>query len=555
MSDLDIRPQTASLTAGETQQFEAFQDGKSVQGAQWSLQPNDAGTINDSGLYTAPKSILPTQQVMVKAEKGDASGSAAIELKPARVAGAQGDHRTLWTTILGIYLLACLGITLGIVICKWEDLCPTCKPGRVRVSPPVVTLMPSQSQLFTANIPVTWSSPGLSQGVEGLFKAPPVDASGVGKVQFVATRKGQPSAAAEVFLSSKGSLSLQPSQATVTTGGSIDLTAVAVPPPPAPPTQAPQVSWLNPAIGTLTPSSPNSLTARFSVAASAVDRPTTILVLAQIADDPNRTAGAWITVKPASLLTGVCEDGDCYDIGGLLFLLSLMGALGAIVHAISSFTAFVGNREFQPSWIWWYIFKPFLGGLVALAVFLVFRAGFGLGSFSLDTADCLKSAALAILIGLFSELATIKLKDVFEALFTPRSDQRQDSLGGGKPSVPTLVSLDPSTATVGQDLKILTLHGTGFAPDCQVKIGNSDPRKPSSTTATVLIVPLKPEDLAKDGKVPVIVYNKAQNGDPSNTLQLEVLPAKSDGVGNQPVGAGGGNQPPGGKEAQGEGKS
>ncbi len=523
MPDLEIRPQTASLTAGQVQQFAAFQDGNPVEDAQWSLQPKGAGTIESSGLYTAPKSIFRTQRVVVRAEKGGAYGSAVMELEP------------LWTKILGIYLLVCLVIILGIVTWQWENLCPTCKPGRARVIPPVVTLMPAQSQLFTANVPVTWSGPGPSQGVAGLFKAPSVDASGVGKVQFVAKPKGQTSAAAEVFLSSKGGLSLQPAQATITTGGSIDLTAVSILPPPpavqalpsqAPPAQALQVSWLNPAIGTLTPSGPNNSTARFSVATSAVDRPTTLLILARIADDPNRTAGAWITVKPAALLTGVCEDEDGYNVGGLLFLLFLMGALGAIVHAISSFTAFVGNREFQPSWIWWYIFKPFLGGLVALAVFLVFRAGFGLGSFSLDTADCLKSSAFAILIGLFSELATIKLKDVFEALFTPRSDQRQDSLGGGKPSGPTLVSLDPSTVTVGQDLKTLTLHGTGFAPDCQVKIGSSDPRKPNAPAApTMLVVPLNPEDLKNIGKVPVIVYNKAQNGDPSNTLQLEVKAA------------------------------
>ena len=70
MSDLEIRPQTASLTAGQTQQFAAFQDGNPVQDAQWSLQPKGAGTIESSGLYTAPRPIFRAQKVVVRAEKG-----------------------------------------------------------------------------------------------------------------------------------------------------------------------------------------------------------------------------------------------------------------------------------------------------------------------------------------------------------------------------------------------------------------------------------------------------------------------------------------------------
>ncbi len=570
MPELEVRPKIAfrkvSLKSGETLQLEAFQNDQPVQGAQWSLQAENPGTIDaGSGLYTAPQRIDRSQRIKATASKDGSSGATVIRLRPSfwtRIrrlwphsrrpvvtvtdtgdgasGSAGGGAERLWTNPLGIYLLLCLILILGIVTWQWTNLCPTCNPGEVRVYPPAVTLTPSQSQLFTANVPVTWTGKGMgsSKSAPGLFSASSLNASKDNWVQIVATQTGgkHKSGVADVYLSSKGGLSLQPSQVTVSTGGSVDLIAVPLA-PPSPQTpgqnqtgeapQPPQVIWTGPSIGSITTSGPGNSNARFTVPPAAVDHPMTVQVFAQIADDPGRRAGAWISVKPTSLLTGVCEDGDGYDVGKLLLLLFLMGSLGGVIHGISSFSAFVGNRDFKPSWIWWYIYKPFQAGLVALAVFLVFRAGFGVGNFSLDTADCLKSSAFAIMIGLFSELAAIKLKDVFESLFTPRNDQRKDPLSGV--SAPTLVRIDPPNVTVGKAPPSLILHGTGFVQDCQVKIGISGPRKPTPpVTATQLTVPLKPEDI-KPGKVPIIVFNKPPDGDPSNTLELEVSD-KQDGA-------------------------
>jgi hypothetical protein len=517
MSNLEIHPQSASMTAGQTQQFEASQNGQPVKPT-WSLQPSPRkagsnGEVQNSGVYSAPKGIFRNRKIVVVAQMTDgSSGSAVVELVPL----------SFWTTFVGAYLLGSLVILLVAITVGWRALCPSCHPERVRVSPPVVTLGPSQSQLFTANVPVQWKGSHLS--TDGLYTTP--SASKAGKAQLVAKQGGRPQtpAAADVFLSTTGSLALQPSQATVTTGGSLDLTAVADPLPAADTV----VHWLSPPLGTLTPTSatgPGSATARFTVPASAVDRPTTLQIVARIDEATPRLAGAWVTVRPASLLTGICEDGDSFNVGGLLLLLALMGALGAIIHAISSFTTFVGNREFLTSWVWWYVFKPFLGGLVALVVFLVFRAGFGAGSFSLDAADCLKSAAFAALIGLFAEQATLKLKDIFDSLFTPRTDPRKDAAGGAKATAPILISLDPPSVVAGQKIASLTLHGSGFAAECQVKLGTSTPRKPTSVTSTQLVVPLTAEDIKGPTSLPVIVYNKPPEDSPSNTVKLEVTAA------------------------------
>lgn len=547
---LVINPQNAVLTAGQTQKFEAtLENGQPAEGVTWSIQPSStffaffnffrnkddkppksgkAGRIDPWGIYVAPSRIFLHRRVVILAEKvGNAPAMASVELIPLKS----------WTQFVGFYLLTFFLALVATLFWGWDALCPTCKPGKVRVSPPVVTLMPGQSQTFTTNMDVQWEGTGMA--LSGLYTAPPEGS----KTQVRATAKGAKTGTAEVFISPTGGLSLQPLNAVIRGGGSVDFTAVLTSPPaprsPSPPPQAPAgaveenapapaspapvvIDWMSPETGTLKALETDGLVARFSVPDKAVDRPTTFMILVRTrGESPARIAGAWVTVQPQDLLTGICGDDSEYKTGSLLLLLAIMGALGGLIHGISSFTTFVGNREFLMSWVWWYIFKPFLAALVALVVFLVFRAGFDLGNFSLGTADCLKAAAFAALIGLFAEQATIKLKDIFETLFTPKNDPRRDEAGKVK-KTPKLDNLDPASVTVGQGVKTLTINGTDFAPDCQVKIGSTNLRKPTSVTTTKLVVPLQATDLEKPDKVDVIVFNKPPDGEPSNPLPFEV---------------------------------
>ena len=554
MPDLVISPKNAVLTAGQTQQFEAvLEDGSPAPGVRWSVQttekPGEAGQIESSGTYMAPLRIFRNRKVVIQAQKeGSKPATALVELNPVKS----------WVQFVGYYLLfSFLGLLL-LLVWKWDALCPQCRPCNVRVSPPVVTLMPGQSQAFTANMPVTWKD----MGIPGLYAAPEQIPSG-GKAQVLATSPGDPpkTGTAEVFFSPTGGLFLQPLQAVVRGAGSVDLTAVLTSPPPSPRAPAtdqaegtsgmtsdqaeddgepaddqpegaaapgasdsPVLDWMSPEIGTLTALESNGMVARFSVPDKAVDRPTRLMILARTRETPPRIAGAWVTVQPADLLTGTCGDDYEYNVARFLLLLAIMGALGGLIHGISSFTTYVGNREFLASWVWWYVFKPFLAALVALVVFLVFRAGFGVGDYSLGAADCLKASAFAALIGLFAEQATIKLKDIFETLFTPRNDPRRDEAGKVKPKGPTITSLAPDSVTEGQSVQTLTITGTDFAPGCRVKIGGSELRTPDSATQTQLVVPLQATDIAKPGKVEVTVFNKPPDGDPSNTRTIEVKP-------------------------------
>ncbi|HEU4552831.1 MAG TPA: hypothetical protein VFS25_08355 [Chitinophaga sp.] len=58
-----------------------------------------------------------------------------------------------------------------------------------------------------------------------------------------------------------------------------------------------------------------------------------------------------------------------------LLLMTLGGALGASVHLLISFTAFVGNRAFVTSWVPWYMLRPIIGAGMALFFYMLLRGG------------------------------------------------------------------------------------------------------------------------------------------------------------------------------------
>lgn len=109
----------------------------------------------------------------------------------------------------------------------------------------------------------------------------------------------------------------------------------------------------------------------------------------------------------------------------MLMLVMLGGFIGSLIHAATSFSNFVGERKLDKSWIWWYVLRPLIGVAVAIVFYLVFRAGLITNS-SVETLNLYGVMTLAALSGLFTDRATLKLKEVFETIFKP-NDQR----GGG----------------------------------------------------------------------------------------------------------------------------
>lgn len=162
----------------------------------------------------------------------------------------------------------------------------------------------------------------------------------------------------------------------------------------------------------------------------------------------------------------------------LILLVLLVGAIGSYVHAASSFVDYLGNRTMVSSWIWWYLLRPFIGMMLALIFYFVFRGGFitgGINTGGESAANFINPfgiAAMAALVGMFSKVATDKLNEVFVTLFRPASGQG-DAKRGDKLSDslnPNIVTLAPNSgpAAGGTSVNII---GSGFMVGATITFG------------------------------------------------------------------------------------
>ncbi len=88
---LALQPATATLTPGQSQQFNAKVSGASNKEVNWSLSPS-LGSISNTGLYTAPASIALAEKVTVTATSaadGSKSASSLVYLNPPANAAQQ----------------------------------------------------------------------------------------------------------------------------------------------------------------------------------------------------------------------------------------------------------------------------------------------------------------------------------------------------------------------------------------------------------------------------------------------------------------------------------
>ena len=519
---LKIVPAIVELRPGESQVFEAYeQNGQPATNVTWTLLPPGRGTLgsaNDIGVYSTPSTFFSTQRVAIVAEQNNqgvlARGSAVVDLDPSRS----------WVPYLGAGQVLLFLILLGVLVWRWSDLCPQCGPPGLFVSPPVVTLGPGQSQQFLANAEATWTN---TVNAAGLYIAP----STINAEQLVtvtATSKSDPtlSAMGVVRLTPSAGLAVLPSRITVAADGEVDLTASVSGLDQVTPT------WLAPAAGTI------SGTNGKGVYKAPRDRlPQTVVVLAQarIPESPARPESPGqpaLSARPAAtLLAGALVSvagtaiGPCEVSGStiwrLILLVVLVGAIGGLTHAMGSFGTYVGNRELKVSWLWWYALRPALSAAVAVIVFFVFRAGFATPDLGLAADECLTVAGFSGLVGLFAEPATVKLKDIFEAIFTPRRDLREDKSGQATSSpLPVIDSINPGSFKAGQAAP-LTITGKNFSESCNVQIGGQS-FETKRRSASVLDVSVPKGHTLQPGIRDVIVFNKPPQGDASQPAKITV---------------------------------
>lgn len=102
----------------------------------------------------------------------------------------------------------------------------------------------------------------------------------------------------------------------------------------------------------------------------------------------------------------------------LAILVVLAGALGSTVHASTSFSKYLGMQRFYVSWIWWYLLRPFVGGMLALIVYFGIRGGILVNGNGPESINLFGILTLAALSGMFSKQAIDKLNSMFSKLFS-----------------------------------------------------------------------------------------------------------------------------------------
>lgn len=98
-------------------------------------------------------------------------------------------------------------------------------------------------------------------------------------------------------------------------------------------------------------------------------------------------------------------------------IVALAGALGGLVHTLRSFSMYVGTRRLRWSWIPFNLLLPAVGALGGTVFYLVFRAGLFSSSTPARDANAFGFAAIAALVGLFSEQAMEKLRQIAKEMF------------------------------------------------------------------------------------------------------------------------------------------
>jgi hypothetical protein len=156
---------------------------------------------------------------------------------------------------------------------------------------------------------------------------------------------------------------------------------------------------------------------------------------------------------------GVCLS----DEQRLLLLVILAGTLGSLVHGLRSFFWYAGNRNLVSSWAGMYLTLPFLGAAMAAVFYLIVRGGF-FPQARLSETNPMSFVAVAALIGMFTEQAAQKLKDIADTFFAPAPK------GADHAGAPTLTKIEPNHGHVGDEV---TISGTGFVEKTTVKFGKT----------------------------------------------------------------------------------
>ena len=122
------------------------------------------------------------------------------------------------------------------------------------------------------------------------------------------------------------------------------------------------------------------------------------------------------------------------DIKTLTILAALCGALGAVLHGLGSLVAFAGNGSFAGSWTLWYLAQPFRGAMLASGSYWLTQGNL-LSVTPVSATSAIGMMGLTFLVGLFSDPAIQKLRELFLVLFMTADAPRKNKLDSRQPLV------------------------------------------------------------------------------------------------------------------------
>lgn len=206
----------------------------------------------------------------------------------------------------------------------------------------------------------------------------------------------------------------------------------------------------------------------------------------------------------------------------LLRIVLLAGALGGLLHGIRSFVWYVGNRELRWSWVPTYLTLPIVGALLATVMYLLVRAGF-VGFVGPTSPSPYGFAAASALVGLFSQPAILKLKEVAETLFKrpeEGADSRPQDSGetpkDGEPLKDSPTGLAPvpvvsaGTVTRENGRRVIQVDGSGFRASSTLTV-DQKPVPVTSVTAKRISAVL-PDDVGQGASANVTVTTPPPGG-------------------------------------------
>jgi hypothetical protein len=108
----------------------------------------------------------------------------------------------------------------------------------------------------------------------------------------------------------------------------------------------------------------------------------------------------------------------------LLLIVIFTGAFGSSVYALKSLADYRGDKKLYSPWSTFYLIQPFEGAGAAFLLYLLIRGGVLTGSgVAMQAENRFGMCAIAGLAGAFSDIAFLKLREVFLNLLKPTDNR------------------------------------------------------------------------------------------------------------------------------------